>query len=403
MAAREVFVEHEGIRQPAPAPRFSRTTTSLGLAPRPRRSPADTREALVVWGIADVDGLIERGSRSRRDAADPLSTCVPLLRPAQGCAASYPPSPRRSDFALDKPSGVPCPNLLAEHFGCSIHAELRDRGFPGCTVYDCFGAGQRVVQEHFGGRDWRTSPEIGRTCSRPSRSSSGCTSCSGISRRRLDRPSTGRCATRSRGRETGAGSGRAPLDVDVVTLQLRADPLLGEVSARVRAGADGAGTSGAVTWPARTCAPSDLAAADLRGAVLIGADLRDVDLTDADVLGADLRGADVRGADLSTVAVPDAGPGQRARGDDRTGLPGVARPALALGVTGAGRRTGVGRWGRARQGHAHVGQGARERRRSPTSDICMPPGGPPLSATRVPPGDVRHKRTGLTMTVLLSQ
>ena len=60
MAAREVFVEHEGIRQPAPAPRFSRTTTSLGLPPRPKPG-ADTREALTAWGVADVDALIESG------------------------------------------------------------------------------------------------------------------------------------------------------------------------------------------------------------------------------------------------------------------------------------------------------------------------------------------------------
>jgi alpha-methylacyl-CoA racemase len=60
MAAREVFVEHEGVRQPAPAPRFSRTASTLGLPPRP--SPgADTREALTAWGIAYVDALIEKG------------------------------------------------------------------------------------------------------------------------------------------------------------------------------------------------------------------------------------------------------------------------------------------------------------------------------------------------------
>ena len=60
MAAREVFVEHEGVRQPAPAPRFSRTPADLGLPPRPKAG-ADTREALTAWGIADVDGLIEKG------------------------------------------------------------------------------------------------------------------------------------------------------------------------------------------------------------------------------------------------------------------------------------------------------------------------------------------------------
>jgi alpha-methylacyl-CoA racemase len=60
MTAREVFVEHEGVRQPAPAPRFSRTTASLSSAP-PDKAGADTREALAAWGIEGVDDLIERG------------------------------------------------------------------------------------------------------------------------------------------------------------------------------------------------------------------------------------------------------------------------------------------------------------------------------------------------------
>ncbi len=60
MAAREVFVENEGVRQPAPAPRFSRTTASLS-SPPPPKAGADTREALAAWGIEGVDDLIERG------------------------------------------------------------------------------------------------------------------------------------------------------------------------------------------------------------------------------------------------------------------------------------------------------------------------------------------------------
>ncbi len=60
MAAREVFVEREGVRQPAPAPRFSRTTASLS-SPPPEKAGADTREALDAWGIEGVDDLIERG------------------------------------------------------------------------------------------------------------------------------------------------------------------------------------------------------------------------------------------------------------------------------------------------------------------------------------------------------
>ncbi|HEX5402932.1 MAG TPA: hypothetical protein VFX16_11600 [Pseudonocardiaceae bacterium] len=62
------------------------------------------------------------------------------------------------DFAIDKGAGQACPNLRSD-FRCGIHPVLRQRGFPGCAVYDCFGAGQKVAQLTFGGRDWRQHPE----------------------------------------------------------------------------------------------------------------------------------------------------------------------------------------------------------------------------------------------------
>ncbi|MGA8847707.1 MAG: CaiB/BaiF CoA-transferase family protein [Nocardioides sp.] len=59
LAARGTFVEAHGMTQPAPAPRFSRTETSITLPPP---APGEhTRAALAAWGVADVDGLIERG------------------------------------------------------------------------------------------------------------------------------------------------------------------------------------------------------------------------------------------------------------------------------------------------------------------------------------------------------
>jgi alpha-methylacyl-CoA racemase len=60
LKARGTFVEHEGLMQPQPAPRFSRTTATLSLPPSPVAG-THTREALTAWGIEDVDGLIERG------------------------------------------------------------------------------------------------------------------------------------------------------------------------------------------------------------------------------------------------------------------------------------------------------------------------------------------------------
>jgi alpha-methylacyl-CoA racemase len=61
LRAREVFVEQDGLVQPGPAPRFSRTRPSLSTPP-PAQAGSDTRAALAAWGIADVDGLLERGA-----------------------------------------------------------------------------------------------------------------------------------------------------------------------------------------------------------------------------------------------------------------------------------------------------------------------------------------------------
>ena len=47
--------------EPAPAPRFSRTSPSLG-SPPPARAGQDTRDALAAWGIDDVDALLESGA-----------------------------------------------------------------------------------------------------------------------------------------------------------------------------------------------------------------------------------------------------------------------------------------------------------------------------------------------------
>ena len=63
-----------------------------------------------------------------------------------------------ADFAIDKAAGRPCPNLRPD-FRCGIHDRLSgSEGFPGCTAYDCFGAGQKVAQVTFGGQDWRRTP-----------------------------------------------------------------------------------------------------------------------------------------------------------------------------------------------------------------------------------------------------
>jgi len=58
---RGTFVDKDGLVQPAPAPRFSRTEATLDLPPASAPG-AHTREALTAWGIEDVDALIESGA-----------------------------------------------------------------------------------------------------------------------------------------------------------------------------------------------------------------------------------------------------------------------------------------------------------------------------------------------------
>jgi alpha-methylacyl-CoA racemase len=60
LQARGTYVDRDGVLQPAPAPRFSRTEATLSSGPT---TPGQqTREALAAWGIEDVDGLLESGA-----------------------------------------------------------------------------------------------------------------------------------------------------------------------------------------------------------------------------------------------------------------------------------------------------------------------------------------------------
>ena len=234
------------------------------------------------------------------------------------------------DFAIDKPAGVPCPNLQGD-FRCAIHDRLRDRGFPGCTVYDCFGAGQQVAQVTFGGRDWRQAPH---TASRM-------LAVFGVMRQLhellwyLSEALTLPVAAPVHGElrrafdETGRLTGGTPEELVALDVSGHRDTvnvLLSKASALVR-GTGGADRRGTDLIGADLRA-ADLRAANLRGAYLIGADLRRTDLGLADLTGADLRGADVRGADLRRALFLTQSQLDAATGDTATKLPpALTRPA----------------------------------------------------------------------------
>jgi uncharacterized protein YjbI with pentapeptide repeats len=234
------------------------------------------------------------------------------------------------DFAVDKEAGKPCPNLRGDH-RCGIHAELRTKGFSGCTVYDCFGAGQKVSQVTFGGQDWRTGPReharrmaevfpvvrqlhellwylteaLTLPATRPVHAEL---------RRALEKTEV---LTRQTPEELGA--------LDVGAHRQEVNVLLLRTSELVRAGTGGRGRGG----KKKNRRGADLMGARLRGADLRGADLRGAYLIAADLTGADLRGADLIGADLRDTDLTDA---------DLTGAFFLTQPQLNAARGGPGTR-----------------------------------------------------------------
>ncbi|HET8598924.1 MAG TPA: pentapeptide repeat-containing protein [Segeticoccus sp.] len=252
------------------------------------------------------------------------------------------PFARSADFPEDKPAAQPCRHLQPD-FACGIHPGLRQEGWKGCTVFECFGAGQQVSQVTFGGMSWRDAPD---TASRMY-------AVFGVVRqlhemlwylREAEELDGGRAApVREELHGLVASSPEALEALDVTELRARVGAVLHEVSARHRRGTRGTPTHDRGRAPGRRRGPRlepgadllgadlrgrDLRAVDLRGTYLIAADLRGSDLRRADLLGADLRDARLEGADLGEALFLTQPQVNAAHGDARTRLPGrLRRPA----------------------------------------------------------------------------
>jgi len=268
-----------------------------------------------------VPDAVAARARLRADC----SRCAGLCCVAPAFAAS-------ADFAIDKPAGHACPNLRDDD-RCGIHAQLRQRGFPGCTVFDCFGAGQQTVQVTFGGTPhWRHSPE----------QAAAVFAAFGVQRLlhellwyltealALDAAAPLHRELAAAHERTAALTAAGPGElaaVDAGTLQAEVGALLLSVSelaragVRPRAGGRRRADRRNADLVGADLRRGDLRGVSLRGALLLGADLRGADLSLTDLLGADLRGADVRGADLSGALFLTRRQVAGARGDATTRLP----------------------------------------------------------------------------------
>lgn len=231
-----------------------------------------------------------------------------------------------ADFAITKPAGQACPNLR-EDSRCGIHDKLRKTGFTGCTVYDCFGAGQKVSQITFDGEDWRKAPKTAKSMFAVFPVMRDLqellyylAEAAALPTSAAIRDDLAAVIDQTEAMTLETPGVLRKLDVHthrgaVNGLLLRASELArADVPGKKkdRRGADliGAKLKGA-----------NLRGALLRGAYLIGADLRGADLRQADVIGADLRDADLRGADLRDALFLIQSQLDAAKGDATTTLP----------------------------------------------------------------------------------
>ncbi|MFJ1864170.1 pentapeptide repeat-containing protein [Streptomyces sp. NPDC088097] len=213
------------------------------------------------------------------------------------------PFAKSRDFAVDKAAGTPCGNLQQD-FRCGIHTGLRDRGFQGCTVFDCFGAGQQVSQVTFGGRDWRTHPGTRGEMFEVFPVMRHLHELLAYVSEALTLPPAAPLHPRlrtalERTEALTRADARTLADLDVGPLRQEINALLLKTSELVRAKLPGRKKNhrGADLMGARLPG-ADLRGANLRGAYLIAADLSGADLRGADLIGADLRDTNLSGADL---------------------------------------------------------------------------------------------------------
>lgn len=240
-----------------------------------------------------------------------------------------------SDFAIDKPNGVACPNL-GDDFACQIHDRLRPSGFRGCVVFECHGAGQRIAQQTFDGVSWREAPESAAlmfaafAAMRPLHEllvylheAAGWPQAAALHDQLQ--------ATIREVDEVCSLPAEELASVDVDAYRAPAATLLREASELVRI--DMAGRRAAAHSPGpdlfgAQLHGTDLRGASLRGALLIAADVSGADLRHADLIGADLRDADLSGADLRNALFLTDPQLEAARGDRSTRLPAErTRPA----------------------------------------------------------------------------
>ncbi|MFD4704627.1 pentapeptide repeat-containing protein [Gottfriedia sp. NPDC058432] len=273
--------------------------------------------------IENIDLVNERYKSLNADCESCFGLCCVAL-----------PFAASADFANDKIAGKPCHNLQSD-FRCGVHKNLREIGFKGCTVFDCFGAGQKVSQATFNGKDWRQNPEL----------ANGMYEVFPIMKQLHEmlwylNESLMISAAREIHKEiklileeTEKLTFMEPkliLNLDIIAHRAEVNSLLIRTSELARAVAlkkfknnkkPQKATGRALDFIGAKLKGVNFIGANLRGAYLIAADLNGADLRGSDLIGADLRDTNLSGADLTGSIFLTQAQINSAKGDYHTRIP----------------------------------------------------------------------------------
>lgn len=233
-------------------------------------------------------------------------------------------------FPNDKVAGTPCINLQSD-FRCSIHESLRKKGLKGCSAYECFGAGQKVSQVTYNGRDWRKEVKSKNQMfdvfliMRQLHEMLWYLNQAISLKENKSIHDKIRVMIEETERLTYLDC-KSLIELDVMSHQDKVNILFSDTSEIVRKNSCYGENKSKNIPKGLDCIGSDLRkfnlkGANLRGAFLIATNLRNVDLSKADLIGADMRDADIRGANLSDCIFITQSQINTAIGDSSTKLP----------------------------------------------------------------------------------
>ena len=244
------------------------------------------------------------------------------------------PYAKSADFAFNKDGGTPCKNLNFD-YRCTIHQKLRNEGFRGCTVYECFGAGQKVSQITYKQNSWRNNPSLANEMFDVFPIMQQLHEMlyylyEALSLKEAQPLYKDLQDAIAQTEQLTNLSPQLLLQLNIPTHRERINPLLLQASERVRANVKNnknpAKHMKRTDFIGAKLKGTDLRGMNLRGALLIAADLRNCDMRVVDFIGADLRDANLSGANLLGSIFLTQAQINAANGDRITVLP----PTLSI-------------------------------------------------------------------------